>query len=351
MKTIPLFVSAAVCCTAHAQSSVTIYGVVDAAMSRGIGSVSRLDSMTSGGNTASRLGFRGTEDLGGGQWAGFTLESGLNNDSGEGVASNSNNQTSGAGASGPLTFNRRSTVSLGGGWGELRIGRDFTSQYRNRLEADPFASGGVGAIQPYTGSIAGPVSTRASNMLTYFLPPNIGGLYGQTQVYFGETQSTAPDAGTGANFRLGYVWNRLNVSLAAARTRYPRDATTGDIDTQNLAVHYEWNALKVSAALFRDVVYRVVPLKANGTSLAGIWKVGPGEVKVALSSYGTNAAGQPDTRKVSLGYVHNLSKRTALYATYAHLANSGGASAALNGSSTARNASSQGFDLGIRHLF
>ena len=76
----------------------------------------------------SRLGFRGTEDLGGGLNASFWLEAGLNNDNGTGASTSTNNSTSTsqAGASGSqgLTFNRRSTVSLASTWGELRLGRD-----------------------------------------------------------------------------------------------------------------------------------------------------------------------------------------------------------------------------------
>lgn len=62
-------------------------------------------------------------------------------------------------------------------------------------------------------------------------------------------------------------------------------------------------------------------------------------------------AGDPTSKKLALGYVHNLSKRTALYATYARVTNSGGAAASLNGSVTAANASSTGYDFGVRHAF
>ncbi|WP_374669427.1 porin, partial [Ramlibacter sp.] len=59
----------------------------------------------------------------------------------------------------------------------------------------------------------------------------------------------------------------------------------------------------------------------------------------------------PKSRKIALGYVHNLSKRTAVYTTYARVRNSNGAAAALNGATTAANASSSGFDIGVRHSF
>src|SRR5205085_4224819 len=114
---------------ASAQSSVTLFGIVDAAVSRydSGGSGDAVTKLTNSGYNSSRLGFRGTEDLGGGTSASFWLEAGLANDDGQGAATNSNNQASGAGAAVAgrqgLTFNRRSTVSLSGGWGEGRLGR------------------------------------------------------------------------------------------------------------------------------------------------------------------------------------------------------------------------------------
>lgn len=62
-------------------------------------------------------------------------------------------------------------------------------------------------------------------------------------------------------------------------------------------------------------------------------------------------AGQATSSKLTLGYVHFLSKRTAVYGTFAAVKNSGGASQAVNGSTTAANGSSRGYDLGIRHAF
>jgi predicted porin len=99
---------------------VQVYGVVDMAVSnyRGAGAGSR-QMLTSSGNQASRLGFKGREDLGSGLAAGFDLEAGLNTDNGTGQASNTNNQPSGAGSSNGLSFNRKALVYLQSKqWGE-----------------------------------------------------------------------------------------------------------------------------------------------------------------------------------------------------------------------------------------
>ena len=85
---------------ACAESSVTLYGRVDAALARGTGSVSSMTQLKSSGYNASAIGFRGVEDLGGGMSASFVLEAGLNNDDGSGQGTSTNNQPSG-GSGGP----------------------------------------------------------------------------------------------------------------------------------------------------------------------------------------------------------------------------------------------------------
>src|SRR6266487_1699248 len=82
---------------ACAQSSLTLFGVVDATLAYGHGSVSNKTQLTNSGLNSSRLGFRGTEDLGGGMSASFWLEAGVLVDDGQGLATNTNNQASGIG--------------------------------------------------------------------------------------------------------------------------------------------------------------------------------------------------------------------------------------------------------------
>src|SRR6218665_4047341 len=101
---------------AMAQSSVTLFGGLDAPYAYGSGSLSNKSQLTNSGLTSSRLGFRGTEDMGGRLCASFWLEAGVNNDDGTGATTDTNNQATSSGGGG-LTFNRRSTVSLSGGVG------------------------------------------------------------------------------------------------------------------------------------------------------------------------------------------------------------------------------------------
>lgn len=350
---VPFLAAMACSSPAWAQSSVTLFGIVDAAYSRGSGSLSDRSQLTSGGNNSSRVGFRGTEDLGDGLSAGFWLEAQFNTDTGSGVATNVNNQAPTAASppagAGGLTFNRRSTVSLAGAWGEVRLGRDYTGHYRNRVDTDPFGVVGVGASQVNVGSLAGQTSTRASNAIGYFLPPKLGGFFGQAQYYLGENPSGPPteDDGSGYSLRAGYAAGPLTVSGAHARTRM----ASGDVVSNNIGAIYDAKVVRLMGALFRDRTDSAAPFAGTGYTLGAIVPVGPGEIKGALSDYGSDAGAEPRTRKLALGYVHNLSKRTALYATYARVRNSGGATTALNGAATAANAHSTGYDLGIRHSF
>ena len=137
-------------------------------------------AMTNSGYNDSRLGFRRQEDLGGGMAASFWLEMGMSSDNGSGAATG-----------GGLSFNRRSTVSLSGSLGEIRLGKDYTPTFWSDIVFDPFGGKGVGANLivtasggatlgvPNSGFQANPNYVRAANSVGYFLPPNLGGFYGQ----------------------------------------------------------------------------------------------------------------------------------------------------------------------------
>lgn len=347
---------------AVAQSSVTLFGVIDADVKyvkTGGLTVKKLDS---GGLNTSRFGVRGTEDLGGGLKAGFVLEMGLNNDDGTGATTNPNNQgtyrpatgrfTANASGGGGTTFNRRSMLTLSNTMGELRLGRDYTPHYWQYVFFDPFTMNGVGASQIYAGSLGGPTLVRASNSIGYVLPGNLGGLYGQAQVYLGENTGTeaAPigkSDGNGVSLRLGWANGPWNMAVAMGRTQF---ALPGDITTSNAGLSYDFGSFKLSAMVNRDKVGSAA--KSSGYLVGVSVPTASGELRATYSGSKAKVNGtSPEADKVSLGYVHNLSKRTAVYGTVAYLSNKGGATFGLNGATTAANTSSKGLDIGIRHAF
>jgi predicted porin len=417
----------AVAGVASAQSSVTLFGVVDASIS-GYSATSRDQNngftynaqglptaynplyvnkgsvkasnrqLANGGYNSSRLGFRGTEDLGGGLAASFWLEAPISNDDG---------------ATGVATFKRRSTVSLSGGFGEVRLGRDFTPTFWNDTVFDPFGTNGVGSnlintANGYNITTSGAKDTggfggntnydRASNSIGYFLPPNLGGFYGQVMYAFSEKtkyspgRATPPDltnannarAGRYVGGRFGYANGPLDIALAYG------SSTTGDqyyagitnkVNTFNLGASYDFGPVKLFGEFSKaktKVDYEIQPVNIagheNGTDLTGYLlgvtvPVGAGLIRASYSSvkYDENLTVNPLTpfavlpedkkaNKLAIGYVHNLSKRTALYATVARVSNKNGAALTVGGPAFVTTGgftpkTSTGYDFGIRHAF
>jgi predicted porin len=361
-----MLASAGMAGEAPAQSSVTVFGGVDLAVThtRGSGNgATRKTQLASSGNAPSRLGFRGVEDLGGGLSANFWLEAGLDVDTGTGIHSNTNNQASGKGAPGVMSFNRRSTVGLAGRFGEVRLGRDVLPTFMNTGGFEPFGVGGIGANQIFFSSLGGvmsPIPSRISNSVGYFLPPDLGGFYGQVMHAMGENDSTSELPGTGASsrrdgnhtgWRLGYANGSVNVAVASGTTRY----ANGTLRVTNAGAAYLFGPSLMNLKLVGQLHADSKGVAEGKGMLVGFHlPIGAGEIKGAYSRYRLDpghAALKPASSKLALGYVHNLSKRTALYATVARVSNSDGASQALMGAVTARNQASTGAECGMRHVF
>ena len=338
---------------ASAQSSVTLFGIVDAAISRyDVKNGAHFTGLTNSGYNSSRLGFRGTEDLGGGLSASFWLEGALANDNGN--------------ASG-FTFQRRSTVSLGGGWGELRLGRDYVPTFWNMTVFDAFGTNGVGSNIGHKVKLAGATSAaagivdpkyvRSDNVVSYFLPPNLGGFYGQAT--YGFDESTTSDAGRYVGVRLGFGSGPFNVAAAYGRTDGAEPATFASPDVKNWNIGGQWDfGVAKLLGVYDNADYESTGVENTlKTWLIGaLVPVGAGEIRASYGRAKLDTAGtDPRVDQWAIGYVHNLSKRTAVYATYASLKNKNGAAmpivTGVTGLTGLTNARSSGFDLGIRHSF
>ena len=330
-------------------SSVTVFGVVDATVAFGNGDTSNKTQLTNSGYNSSRLGFKGVEDMGGGMKARFWLEAGVMNDNGAGAATNVNNQATGgalAGMNGSqgLTFNRSSWVALNGNFGEVRLGRDYSPQFWTLTVYDPFGTNGVGTTQSLNSSAGGVATVRTSNSVAY-ITPSMSGFAVWAQMYFGENASNAASQnGDGVAIRGQYDMGPL--SLAAAFSKTTTGAGT-DVQTTNFGVSYDMKVAQLMAHWNKDA--NTGAKDVVGYLVGALVPAGPGTVRVAFSSSDNGAGAKTD--KFALGYVYDMSKRTALYGTFASLSNSGGAAQALNGAVTPANGSSTGFDLGVRHAF
>ena len=361
------------CGAAQAQSSVTLFGVVDLGIQQtraaGGGSVTALGN---GGLATSRIGFRGTEDLGGGLRAGFWLEGSLNPDTGAGRATNTNNQPSGATTAGPLTFDRMSYVSLSHTqWGEVRLGRDFIPTHYNSIYFDPFNANGVARAGNLTFAGAGtgplPTAIAGSNTLSYWLPGKLGGLYGMAMVGTGENLSNAPnsDDGNFAGLRLGYAAGAFDVAAAFTRSQFSSTAAIGNYTHANVGGTWDAGFAKFFALYNRVTVQLAAGSVRKNTAEIGAhipaFEVGRIRLSYAylddrsdtgVRTPGGQARSGDDARQWGVGYVHNLSKRTALYGTYARISNRGEARYVVSGGAApAAGRSSSGWELGVRHTF
>lgn len=344
--------------TANAQSSITLFGTVDHAVQNvrgdGNGSVTR---MVQGGNAPSKLGFRGIEDLGGGLSASFWLEAGLNTDSGSGFTTSTNNQTSGVTGGGGFTFNRRSTVSVAGPFGEVRLGRDYSPSYWAFALVDPFGNLGVGsnfALMGALGTAYGvQTNVRASNSIGYLLPSGLGGFYGQAMYALGENASNAPsgtsDDGRHVGGRVGYGAGPIDLSTAYGRTTL----VTGDYIQENIAGSYNFGAFMLTGGVFRSEIKATVLRASNSWTIGAIVPVGASQFKASYTAAKQNAAaGNNDGNMIALGYVYNLSKRTALYGAYSRIDNKGSSILYNQGRAVATpGGTATGVEVGLRHNF
>ena len=353
---------------ASAQSSVTLYGTLDVngRYVKADGKARSLTQSTDGLNS-SQLGFRGTEDLGGGLKAGFVLLAGIAPDSG-GV-----NVTS----TSSRFFNRRSTVSLLGGFGEVRLGRDYTPTFWNMTIFDAFGTNGLGSSlntrQLYNG-------TRQDNSIGYFLPSNLGGIYGQAMVGAGEAGGSADRPARYIGGRVGFAAGPFDIAFGASQERFSTAFTPGSVGltganlplsggvaaagtqqkTYNLGASYDLGVVKLMGYYNRDTLNN---LKEDMFSFSAVVPLGQGEIHAGYDMSklkGLPAAFGSSTKadQFKLGYVYNLSKRTAVYTTVSRLDNKDNTRLTLPGAlqnnalgQTTVGGKSQGAEFGVRHFF
>lgn len=323
---------------ASAQSSMTVYGTIDlsAKYVKNDGSGRRL-SLSQDGLNSSQLGFRGGEDLGGGLRAGFVLLAGVNADTG---TANSK------------FWNRRSTVSLSGNFGEIRLGRDWTPTFWNQAIFEAFGLQGVGASVATRQLYGG---TRMDNAIGYFLPSNLGGFFGQAMVAASEGGTALDKGGRYVGGRAGFSSGTYDVALALSDQRI--DALGGvSQKTYNIGGSYDFGILKLLGYFDRDTLQG---RRENMGSIGVVVPVGVSEVHIGVhrSKMTDETLRYSNTiTQFALGYIYNLSKRTAVYATVARLSNGDHSNNSI-ATGTSQSApptlggKSSGAELGLRHFF
>lgn len=327
---------------ASAQSSVTISGVVDVNMRYVDNDVAgKVYSLSSGGMNTSRLAFRGIEDLGGGLRAGFWIEAGFAPDTGLGQATGNT-----------FGFNRRATASLIGGFGEVRLGRDEHATYKIR-GYEYFNTNGVATGYNMIQTFGTPVDrVRNDNMVAYILPA-MGGVFGQVQVAAGENSTTATPKYYGGI--VGYGSGPFRVAGSYGKWEATKNRTmVDDLDTWIVAGEWNFGFMKVMG-IYEETSYGNRKQKVASLPISA--KLGPGTIKAQYSESGGDVS--VDAKMFGIGYVYDMSKRTALYTSYGSIDNSGTARfsvAATNGTGGANpiirnDQKSSGYEFGVRHFF
>ncbi|MES3011596.1 MAG: porin [Pseudomonadota bacterium] len=379
-KSLVALAVASIAGAAFAQSSVTVYGIVDTGYSNysndGPTGKVRQSGLSSSNTITNRLGFRGVEDLGGGLKAKFNLEMGYNADDGAGqITTNTGNVQGGGTPNGALVFSRLAYVALESKLGEIRLGRDIHPGYYNYVVFDPFGAVGAAAslpsVQMFDGFISTGAHVRFSNGINYFLPSGLGGLYGQLAYAPGEQASNAV-AGLGAlgkndgesygarigyaagpvNFALGY--SKVKASVIAPGAAAPNAVFTGaaaggsvnDRETLNLAGTFDFGVAKLWAQLARvevdNYANRVGSLTGKSGMIGVTVPLGAHLLKASYAQSENSGQNEWESKKFGLGYEYRFSKRTAFYTSFALIDNDNGGRTGVGSVSIANGAYANG---------
>jgi len=383
---------------AQAQSSVTIYGIVDTGITytskvaktntpgqTGINTGSKF-AVNSGVIQGSRIGFKGVEDLGGGLSAVFNLETGFNNDTGA-----LNGQDS---ATSNNLFRRKSVVGLAGGFGSVLVGRQ--TDWADTISAYTAVNDFGGVIQNSGSNLNRLQGVRTNNSISY-TTTNLGGFTGNLMYGFGET---AGQTSSGQSFGLGGKYdngplglginyyqskqgptpsdtsliasaNPLNTAAGAANSgataakvlnlvasyqfgparvygnwsRVKQDLNTA----ANLATTLPAGATRVTAATLG------LSRKADMFEIGTAYSLTPSLKLLAAVEYTTatfdTLNGKGKLTQYNLGADYWLSKRTDLYAFVSNLRAKDMKNPGIVGDTTGNDASQTAVTVGIRHKF
>ena len=356
-----LAVLGAISTGAFAQTNnVTIYGILDEGyVWEGGNTAGNVSKLSSGVGSGSRLGFKGTEDLGGGLSALFVLENGFQADTG---AMGQNNTLFGRQAFVGLTSTSAGTVTLG---------RQYTPEYLVLTAADPFGTGFAGDAKNLFAQ-TGDASTRMTNSIKY-ASPNFSGFTAEAAYGFGEVADSTGSLrqyGLAAGYANGPLWARVGYHNRSTNTT-AAPVVTGNDNAKNtiLAATYDFTVVKAHFAYAWNKGVASSPLRNTGNPfglvpatsavastdsqdllLGATVPFGPHKILASYIHKNDKNAANNDADQYAIGYLYSLSKRTDLYTAYAYIKNKNNASYTV-GNAIDSGTGNKAFNLGIRHLF
>jgi predicted porin len=386
---------------AYAQTNVTVYGVVDAGLQISKFGNGTQTNLASGMADGSRLGFKGSEDLGDGYKTVFNLEARIELDTGANsngypVPSNVgqaliNGLPSATAAaltpflqpekivnpSGAL-FDRTSMLGLITPYGGILLGRQYTPGYEVLAGADTFEAGtaaGWGSITGGTGGfLTSGVALRANHSAQYRLQLpkgfSMAAMYGSNDTgslnvakrFWGmnvKYQAKGWNAGIGYNTEEDPVGNRSLASLVAggSYTQGNVKVFAGFLKMKNEHSPLEPLLAPLTGATIAAIIGENAKLDAYSYTLGMHYRAGSGRIMTSISRTHNRLRTDSDVTLYGLGYDYNLSKRTDVYAVTAYAGNEAHAQYGLGGAGFTGGFTSQpGQDaaviqLGMRHKF
>ena len=371
-KLIALAVAGLVSAPAFAQSNVTIYGIADAGVAFGSHGGNDYQGVIGGVLSGSRIGFRGTEDLGNGLKGVFVLEQGF--DIGNGVASPAvgaaETVTGGAGSivDGDSVFSRQAYVGLGGAFGTVSLGRQYAPGYFFNYDA---VLGAFVSPQSILSNGAGMTITpnsaaRWDNSVAYtgsFSGLTVRGIWAARGNELTRSAAVTPAAaGTSPSYddAYGLSADYANGPLAVGAVY---QVSKGNSFTGNSSKQKEWGVggsydfgIVKLAASYQDAE----SLANTNNNDADLWQVGvivpvgaAGNVHLAYGEVDFDNANKTGAESYTLAYTHAVSKRTTAYAGWNRTTNDSNASkfGLVPTVSTNTGDDSDIFTVGVRHTF
>lgn len=321
----------------HAQSSVTLYGVVDNAVEYQNGGAGAVTRMTSGGLFASRYGLKGSEDLGDGLKVNFQLEQGFSG-------------ATGAAANPADAFNRQAWIGLSGAFGEVRFGLQNTPQYIFLNPGlDPVSVMSMGSPMLNFNSL----TIRESNAISYFTP-EFYGFTAQFMVAMRDSNTKPMNGFQFYNAAMRYENGPFRIAAGYEQAQNPTDSSV--LKVFNAGASYGIGRARFFLA-YHTEKQTDESIKRDTYEASGSYLFGPADELVLMYGYAHDRTGKGNNaQQIGMTYEHYLSKRTTLYASAGFINNRNKAAFTLNGTAyagvtVAPGSNSRGAILGIVHKF
>jgi predicted porin len=368
-KIIAIAIAAGLSGAAFAQSSVTIYGIVDQSLEYGNYGDGSKAFLSGSGYATQRVGFDVVENLGNGLTAYGRLEASLNVDRGAmgTVQAGTTNYTGNAQAVAAATsayaqvFDREAFVGLKGGFGAIKFGRNYSPAFNAAAAQDSFGVAGVGSNYHIAAT-----TTRVNNSIRYE-SPNWSGFTGAVLFGLGDggagaatstgvaATTTAPvtannesaggttgintskNSGQHQSLNLAYANGPFNIIYGYSTNNSVTLVGTSVVKTKSnlLGGSYDFGMAKVTLGFGRyndDAAVHAIDRRT--WTLGGSFKVGAGTIRAQYSVADNKLAANNDFNHFALGYVHPISKRTTAYATWARTDNKEGSVAGAGAGAT-----------------